>query len=93
MAQGRLSIPARVPSREPETISDCRGWQLDEPSWQNLDLARPDVPMILPVIPIDHLALSFEPWRWPFAEARRAEIDAHFAARRAERPHMWNGRV
>ena len=49
--------------------------------------------MSLAVIPIDHLALSFEPWRWPFAEARRAEIDAHFAARRAQRPHMWNGRV
>jgi 8-oxo-dGTP pyrophosphatase MutT (NUDIX family) len=49
--------------------------------------------MSLPVIPIDHLAMSFEPWRWPFAEAHRAEIDAHFAARRAQRPHMWNGRV
>ena len=49
--------------------------------------------MSLPVIPIDHLALAFEPQPWPFAEARRAEIDAHFAARREERPQMWNGRV
>ena len=49
--------------------------------------------MSLPVIPIDHLALAFEPRPWRFAEARRAEIDAHFAARRAERPQIWNGRV
>jgi 8-oxo-dGTP pyrophosphatase MutT (NUDIX family) len=49
--------------------------------------------MSLPVIPIDHVAFAFEPRRWPFAEARRAEIDAHFAARRAQRPQIWNGRV
>jgi 8-oxo-dGTP pyrophosphatase MutT (NUDIX family) len=49
--------------------------------------------MRLPVIPIDHLALAFEPRPWSFAETRRAEIDAHFAARRAQRPQIWNGRV
>jgi 8-oxo-dGTP pyrophosphatase MutT (NUDIX family) len=49
--------------------------------------------MSLPVIPIDHLALTFEPRPWPFAEARRAEIDGHFAERRAQRPQIWNGRV
>jgi 8-oxo-dGTP pyrophosphatase MutT (NUDIX family) len=49
--------------------------------------------MSLPVIPIDHLAFTFEPRPWPFAEARRAEIDAHFAERRAQRPRIWNGRV
>ena len=49
--------------------------------------------MSLQVIPIDRLAFAFEPRRWPFAEARRAEIDAHFAARRAQRPQIWNGRV
>jgi 8-oxo-dGTP pyrophosphatase MutT (NUDIX family) len=49
--------------------------------------------MSLPVIPIDHLAFAFEPRRWPFAQARRGEIDAHFAERRAERPQIWNGRV
>src|SRR5579871_3289427 len=49
--------------------------------------------MRLPVIPIDHLTLAFEPRRWPFAETRRAEIDAHFAEHRAERPQIWNGRV
>jgi 8-oxo-dGTP pyrophosphatase MutT (NUDIX family) len=30
---------------------------------------------------------------WPFAEARRDEIAAHFAARKQERPELWNGRV
>jgi 8-oxo-dGTP pyrophosphatase MutT (NUDIX family) len=49
--------------------------------------------MSLDVIPIDRLAFAFEPRPWPFAEARRGEIDAHFAARRAQRPQIWNGRV
>jgi 8-oxo-dGTP pyrophosphatase MutT (NUDIX family) len=39
------------------------------------------------------LELKFEPWDWPFAQARRGEIDAHFAARQRERPNLWNGRV
>lgn len=30
---------------------------------------------------------------WPFAEARRAEISAHFAAQQRQRSHLWNGRV
>jgi 8-oxo-dGTP pyrophosphatase MutT (NUDIX family) len=30
---------------------------------------------------------------WPFAQERRAEIDAHFAARQREKPKLWNGRV
>jgi 8-oxo-dGTP pyrophosphatase MutT (NUDIX family) len=30
---------------------------------------------------------------WPFAEERRAEIDAHFAKVRAAKPEIWNGRV
>jgi 8-oxo-dGTP pyrophosphatase MutT (NUDIX family) len=49
--------------------------------------------MSFAVIPIDHLAFTFEPRPWPFAEARRAEIDAHFTARRAKSPQIWNGRV
>jgi 8-oxo-dGTP pyrophosphatase MutT (NUDIX family) len=49
--------------------------------------------MSLPVLSIDHVAFAFEPRRWPFAEERRAEIDAHFAERRARRPQIWNGRV
>jgi len=30
---------------------------------------------------------------WPFADARRAEIDAHFAAQQRAKPSLWNGRV
>lgn len=30
---------------------------------------------------------------WPFAQARRAEIEAHFAACQAAQPKLWNGRV
>src|SRR5207245_219496 len=32
-------------------------------------------------------------WTWPFAETRRAEIDAHFADKQRERPALFNGRV
>jgi 8-oxo-dGTP pyrophosphatase MutT (NUDIX family) len=39
------------------------------------------------------LDLKFEPWDWPFAQARRPEIDAHFAAHQREKPGLWNGRV
>jgi 8-oxo-dGTP pyrophosphatase MutT (NUDIX family) len=38
------------------------------------------------------LDLGFEPGPWPFAEARRADISAHFAAGQREKP-IWNGRV
>jgi 8-oxo-dGTP pyrophosphatase MutT (NUDIX family) len=37
--------------------------------------------------------LVVEPWAWPFAAARRAEIDAHFAEKQREKPATWNGRV
>ena len=49
--------------------------------------------MRLPVIPIDHLCFAFEPRPWPFADAHRAAIDAHFARRQASRPQIWNGGV
>jgi 8-oxo-dGTP pyrophosphatase MutT (NUDIX family) len=39
------------------------------------------------------LDLPVRPWRWPFAEQQREKIDAHFRARQAEKPQMWNGRV
>ena len=39
------------------------------------------------------LDLPVESWSWPFAEARRAEIAAHFEQARREKPQMWNGRV
>jgi len=47
----------------------------------------------LSVVPVDRLDLAYAPWRWPFADARRAEIDAHFAERRRRTPEIWNGRV
>ena len=37
--------------------------------------------------------LKVRPWSWPFAQARRAAIDAHFAAKQDEKPQIWNGRV
>ena len=39
------------------------------------------------------LDLTYEPWDWPFAARRRADIDAHFAAKKREKPNIWNGRV
>jgi 8-oxo-dGTP pyrophosphatase MutT (NUDIX family) len=39
------------------------------------------------------LDLMVRPYAWRFAQARRAEIDAHFAEQQHERPRMWNGRV
>jgi 8-oxo-dGTP pyrophosphatase MutT (NUDIX family) len=45
------------------------------------------------VVALDRLDLSFAPHSWTFADERRADIDAHFAARQRERPKLWNGRV
>lgn len=42
---------------------------------------------------VDRLDLTFEPAPWPFAEARRAEIDAWFAELQRRKPAIWNGRV
>jgi 8-oxo-dGTP pyrophosphatase MutT (NUDIX family) len=42
---------------------------------------------------LDRLALSFTPKPWVFADERRAEIAAYFAALRRENPALWNGRV
>src|SRR6266853_2578532 len=39
------------------------------------------------------LDLPLVPWSWPFAEQRRAEIDAHFAGAQRAKPKIWNGRV
>jgi 8-oxo-dGTP pyrophosphatase MutT (NUDIX family) len=39
------------------------------------------------------LDLKYEPWDWPFASTRRADIDAHFASKKREKPGLWNGRV
>lgn len=39
------------------------------------------------------LDLKYEPWDWPFASARRADIDAHFAVQKRAKPNIWNGQV
>ncbi len=50
--------------------------------------------MTLPVIHrVTTLDLSFHPTPWPFAEQRRADIDAHFALKQAEKPKIWNGGI
>ena len=50
--------------------------------------------MMPPVIHrVTTLDLKIRPWSWPFAQARRAEIGAHFAAEQCKRPKLWNGRV
>jgi 8-oxo-dGTP pyrophosphatase MutT (NUDIX family) len=45
------------------------------------------------IVPFERFDFRFTPRPWPYAEARRDEIDAHFAARRRDRPALWNGRV
>jgi 8-oxo-dGTP pyrophosphatase MutT (NUDIX family) len=42
---------------------------------------------------VTQLDLKCDPWTWPFAIERRADIDAHFALKQAEKPKLWNGRV
>jgi 8-oxo-dGTP pyrophosphatase MutT (NUDIX family) len=42
---------------------------------------------------LDAVEIAVEPWTWPFAQARRADIDRHFATRQRERPALWNGRI
>jgi 8-oxo-dGTP pyrophosphatase MutT (NUDIX family) len=50
--------------------------------------------MTLPVIHrVATLDLKVQPWSWPFAEAQRAGISAHFATKQAEKPQLWNGRI
>jgi 8-oxo-dGTP pyrophosphatase MutT (NUDIX family) len=39
------------------------------------------------------LDLKVQSWSWPFAEARRAGIAAHFGDRQREKPQLWNGRI
>ena len=42
---------------------------------------------------VTELDLPVMPRAWPFAEARRAEISAHFAAQQRRHSYLWNGRV
>ncbi|HEX2655899.1 MAG TPA: NUDIX hydrolase [Xanthobacteraceae bacterium] len=45
------------------------------------------------ITPVQRLDLHFAPKQWPFAQARRAEIDAHFKSMQQQQSAMWNGRV
>jgi 8-oxo-dGTP pyrophosphatase MutT (NUDIX family) len=45
------------------------------------------------IVRIKRLELAFTPRPWPFAEARREEIDRHFAQIRQAKPAVWNGRI
>jgi 8-oxo-dGTP pyrophosphatase MutT (NUDIX family) len=49
--------------------------------------------MPFPVVRLARAELRFAPRPWPFAQERRAEIDAHFAGLMRERPRAFNGRV
>jgi hypothetical protein len=50
--------------------------------------------MTVPVIHrVAALDLRVRSTAWPFAQARRADIDAHFAEMQREKPKLWNGRV
>ncbi len=42
---------------------------------------------------LDRFEITFEPWRWPFAADRRADIDGFFASLQRDRPGVWNGRA
>ena len=42
---------------------------------------------------VTSLELAVEPFAWPFAVERRAEISAHFADKQREKPKLWNGRI
>jgi 8-oxo-dGTP pyrophosphatase MutT (NUDIX family) len=47
----------------------------------------------IPVVPVERIEMRFAPRPWPFALARRAEIDAYFAQLQKDKPALWNGRV
>lgn len=45
------------------------------------------------ILALERAEFSFAPWVWPFAQQRHGDIEAHFAARRAKTPELWNGPV
>jgi hypothetical protein len=45
------------------------------------------------VVPVDRLEVCHSSWEWPFAHARRREIEAHFAQLQRGKPELFNGRV
>ena len=42
---------------------------------------------------VTSLELAVEPFAWPFAVEKRAEISAHFADKQRDKPKLWNGRI
>lgn len=46
----------------------------------------------IPIIPLTRLELRVDRAPWAFADERRTEIDAHFAALKRDKPKTWNGR-
>jgi 8-oxo-dGTP pyrophosphatase MutT (NUDIX family) len=57
--------------------------------------ADPDIrmPIGIDLVRVDRLELAFTPRAWPFADERRAAIDAYFAELQRQKPALWNGRV
>jgi 8-oxo-dGTP pyrophosphatase MutT (NUDIX family) len=51
------------------------------------------LPEAIEIATLDAVEITVEPWTWLFAQARRADIDRHFAAQQRERPALWNGRT
>jgi 8-oxo-dGTP pyrophosphatase MutT (NUDIX family) len=51
------------------------------------------LPEAIEIGTLDTVEIAVEPWTWPFAQARRADIDRHFSARQRELPALWNGRM
>ena len=47
----------------------------------------------LEIAALDDVDITLAPWRWPFAAARRGDIDRHFAELQGRRLGVWNGRV
>ena len=47
----------------------------------------------LEIVPVERVEITVAPWQWEFAVQRRAEINAHFGARKERQPALWNGRV
>jgi 8-oxo-dGTP pyrophosphatase MutT (NUDIX family) len=45
------------------------------------------------IVRVNRLELSLASQPWPFAQARRAEIDRHFDTLKRSKPALWNGRV
>jgi 8-oxo-dGTP pyrophosphatase MutT (NUDIX family) len=48
---------------------------------------------LIAIEPVDALDFRLGPGVWDFAQRRKAEIDAHWAARLAGQPRLFNGRV